>query len=70
MVRYGLEDVIKSLDRELKLRRRVYPGRVAHKRMTQSFADREIAIMAQLLSDHLAMLEREKNNADLFAGGG
>ena len=64
--RYGLDDIVKCLDRELRLRRRVYPGRVMTKRMTQKAADREIAIIQQLLLDHLAMQAREQAEFDLF----
>lgn len=66
MVRYGLEDVVQCLERELKLRQRLYPGRVAHRRMTKKAADREIAIMAQLLADHQALLERERKDAEFL----
>lgn len=38
--------------RELAMRRRVYPGLVARGRMAQSEADREIAVMAAIVSDY------------------
>jgi len=41
-----------SAERELKMRRRVYPRWVADKRMTQEQADREIAVMAEIAEDY------------------
>lgn len=47
------------LEREIALRARVYPRRVAQGRMTQADADREIAAMRAILRDYEA--------PDLFA---
>lgn len=38
--------------RELKMRRRVYPRRVAEGRMTEAEADREIALMQAIAEDY------------------
>jgi hypothetical protein len=37
-------------ERELRLRRRVYPGRIERGRMTQRQADEQIAMMAAILA--------------------
>jgi hypothetical protein len=46
--------------RELRMRQRAYPGRVADGRMTAIEAAREIAIMAAIAADYA--------QADLFGG--
>lgn len=51
---------IAALKRELHLRGRVYPHRVADKRMTQAEADRQIAVMQAILADY--------EGPDLLAG--
>jgi hypothetical protein len=53
---------LKSLNRELKLRRSVYPRQVARGNMTQAEAEREIQIFEDIAHDY-----REKvSNGDLF----
>ncbi|BEV44373.1 hypothetical protein [Afipia carboxidovorans] len=39
-------------ERELRMRKQVYPRRVADGRMTQADADRKIAIMAEIAEDY------------------
>ena len=51
---------ISALKRELHMRGRVYPHRVAEGRMTQADADREIAVMQAILADY--------EGPDLLAG--
>ena len=51
---------IAALKRELHMRGRVYPHRVAEGRMTQADADREIAVMHAILADY--------EGPDLLAG--
>lgn len=48
------------IKRELHMRGRVYPHRVAEGRMTQADADREIAVMQAILADY--------EGPDLLAG--
>jgi hypothetical protein len=45
----SLEEEIAAVEREIGLRKRVYPGRVQGKRMSQDRADREIQIMEAIL---------------------
>jgi hypothetical protein len=40
-----ITEMVREVERELTLRRRVYPGWVAAKRMTKNNADRQIAVM-------------------------
>jgi hypothetical protein len=40
--------MLATIDRELKLRREVYAYRVAEKKMTQAFADKQIAAMQEV----------------------
>lgn len=55
-----IEDKRRCLQRELALRRRVYPGWVERGRITRAQADREIAVMEAILADY--------PNHDLFEG--
>lgn len=41
-----------ALEREIKMRRRVYPRWVADGRMSQAKADEEISIMEAILADY------------------
>jgi len=43
-------DLIACAERELRLRVRVYPRWVAAGRMTQALADREIALMCEVIA--------------------
>ena len=49
---YTREMKCAAIEREIKLRERVYPRRVAEKKMTQKQADREIAVMRAILADY------------------
>lgn len=42
--------MIAAVEREITMRRRVYPGRIAEKKMTQERADHEIACMEGVLA--------------------
>lgn len=44
-----IEDQIKAVEREISMRRRVYPNWVASKRMSQEKADKEIKNMEAVL---------------------
>ena len=52
MTDYTDEDKLEAVEREIKMRRRVYRGLVADGRMTQVQADREIAIMEAIAEDY------------------
>jgi len=49
---------IAEVERELALRRRVYPGRVTNRQMTQESADRHIRAMEAVL-ETVRAVERE-----------
>ncbi len=55
------------VEREIKMRKRVYPRWVADGRMTQQKADAEIATMEEIAEDYRVPAEKEKP-ADLFKG--
>jgi hypothetical protein len=48
---------LKCIDRELGMRRRVYPGFVDRGKMTQSAADEEIAVMEAIKADYEGQLD-------------
>jgi len=49
-----------AVERELGYRRRVYPRRVADEKMTQSMADKQIAIFEAIAADYRAAAEKER----------
>jgi len=53
-----VHDKIKSLRRELAMRFRVYPRRVADGKMTQAEADHEIAVAQAILHDYESIKAR------------
>jgi len=59
-------DKIKEIERELKLRRRCYSTWVLQGRMTQSVADKHIAIMEAILKDYQTILEKENPQGKLL----
>jgi hypothetical protein len=54
---FGTREKIAFLEREIRLRRRVYPNRVETGRMRQADADREIAAMEAILADYVALIK-------------
>lgn len=53
-------------EREVKMRRRVYPRWVADGRLTQGIADRQIAIMDAIAADYRAQAEAEEAKGRLL----
>lgn len=57
----SIDDMIECAERELKLRRRVYPERVRDKRMSQDFADHQLIAMEAILE----LLRRRKEVGEI-----
>lgn len=57
-------DKLEAVKRELAQRQRVYPRLVEAGSMTRAFADRQIALMAEIVADY----ERQVKTGDLFGG--
>lgn len=57
-----VEDLIKSVDREIAMRRRVYPRWVENRRMTEAQSKHEIACMERVKT----ILEREAKKERLL----
>lgn len=55
-------------EREVKQRRRVYPRWVEDRRMTQAFADEQLAMMEQIAREYRAKADAEAARTDLFGG--
>lgn len=55
-----IEDQIKAVEREIGMRRRVYPNWVASKRMSQEKADKEIAAMEAVLETLKQVQKRDR----------
>ena len=51
---------LEAVERELSLRRKVYPRRVADNRMTQAFADEQIALMEAVAADLREQAAKER----------
>lgn len=47
----SLDEMIREIEREIVLRRSVYPGLVVRKRLTQARADRQILIIQFVLAN-------------------
>lgn len=52
--------------REVKQRRRVYPRWVSDGRMTQVFADRQIALMEEIATEYAARADAEEATGRLI----
>lgn len=67
-----LADQVACVEREIAMRRAVYPGLVARERMSQAKADREIAAMEAVLetlgTQLSQMVETVKEAPTLFDG--
>ena len=61
---YTNEEKVACLKRELTMRHRVYPGLVARGKMTDVEAQREIALMQEIMQDYAA-----NDQGELFAEG-
>jgi hypothetical protein len=55
----GIDEQIACVEREIALRRRVYPRRIADRKMTQQLADRQLAAMSAAL--HTLLFVRDNN---------
>jgi hypothetical protein len=53
------EDKLACLQRELTMRRRLYPHRVRNGLMAQPEADREIALIEAIMADYRAKVQPE-----------
>lgn len=54
------EQKLKCVERELKLRRQVYPNRIETSRMTKEKADYEIMMMEAIVADYKALAEKDR----------
>lgn len=57
---FTAEQKRKAVERELSFRRRVYPRWIADKKMTQQFADEQIAIFEDIRNDLFAVEQNER----------
>lgn len=55
-----ITDKLKCAERELAMRRNVYPKWVASGKMTKDKTDREIAVMAAIVDDYVKMALKER----------
>lgn len=54
------QDKLEAVQRELTLRRRVYPRRVADGKMTQALADRQVALFEAIEADYVKAAAGER----------
>lgn len=57
---FTADQKLAAIERELKLRRRVYARRVAEKRMTQALANEQIAVFEEIEADYRKLAEKER----------
>jgi hypothetical protein len=51
---------LKCAERELRMRRKVYPRWVAENQLSQEVADRQIAVMAAIVEDYRKLAEQDE----------
>lgn len=54
------DEKLACIEREIRLRKRVYPNRVANKRMSPLQADRQISMMEEIAEDYRKKVESER----------
>jgi hypothetical protein len=57
---FTAQEKLECAEREVKLRRRVYPQRVLNGRMTQALANEQIALMEAIVEDYRPLVARER----------
>jgi hypothetical protein len=57
---FSAQQKLDAVERELKLRRHVYPNRVMTGRMTDSFAELQLAIFENIADDYRRESEKER----------
>lgn len=57
---FTAKEKLDAAQREIRMRRRVYPRRVSEQRMTQQLADREIALMEAIAKDYEEQAAKER----------
>jgi hypothetical protein len=62
------EELAACAEREVKQRRRAYPRWVEDGRMSQTFADQQIALMEWIARDYRAKAKADAGKVDLFGG--
>lgn len=60
MTTFTATEKFKEIERELLMRRRVYPRFVEQKKMSQTQADRQIALMDAIADDYCAQVGGER----------
>ncbi len=63
-MRITVHDKLACVDRELKRRRRVYPGRVLTHRMSKADAERGVAVMAAIVEDYIELVALDTEFSD------
>lgn len=63
---FSTEDIIKEVQREINMRKRVFPTWVLQGRITQQQSDKRIGIFEQILEDYKQKLEDENKQISLL----
>ena len=59
-------EIIKEIQRELNMRKRVYPNWILQERLKENIANKRIKIMEKILEDYKQKLISEDKQAVLF----
>lgn len=63
---YSVDDQLACLERELRLRKRVYPGRIANGRMSAAQARHELAVMESLVREYRGKAQAQQQQERLL----
>ena len=62
---FSARDLCREAEREIKQRRRVYGRLIEQKKMRKADADRQIAMMEQIMADYDAKAQAEERRGEL-----
>lgn len=63
---FSTEEIIKEVQREINMRKRVFPTWVLQGRITQQQSDKRIGIFEKILEDYKQKLETENKQISLL----
>ena len=63
---FNTADKIKAIKREIGYRKKVYPNLIINKKMTQEYADKQVAVFEEILKDYEDLAKRENKQLDLL----
>lgn len=59
-MRFSAAEKLQCAERELQMRKRVYPGRIANHRMSEGMAERELQLMQAIVDDYRELADKDR----------